>query len=304
MCCYGFLSGSLALLVLIAGSVWALPPQVQDVTITDVTPVSFSVIWASDQPSTCELMVFADVNGIQDITVSLTITPHPTRNNVPAVVTAAQNRGVMKTRVSGLAPATTYYFQTRTTSLSANEDTLYPSSAPYPAVTTAQGISKTTAVGIDQVPFTNDLIYRALYEADGTTAAHGALLVATVADGRYPLSGFVGDGFAGPLAVIDLNNLYSASTGETMAVQGGQKITLAAFYGIQGQTESALVVPRNLDLLAARPPIGLADAILILQALTVADPPTDLSLVADCNQDGGIGLAESMHILQVVSLAR
>ena len=210
----------------------------------------------------------------------------------------------MKARVSGLTPFTTYYFQTRTTSLPANENTLYPANAPYPAVTTAQGITKTTTVGIDQVPFTNDLIYRALYESNGTTPADGALLVATVAGGRYPLSGFVGDGFAGPLAVIDLNNLYSVSTGETMPVQGGQKITLAAFYGIQGRSESALVVPRNLDLLAARAPIGLADAILILQTLTVAETPSDLTLVADCNQDGSIGLAESMHILQIVSLAR
>ena len=83
---YGFLSGSRALLLLIAGRVWALPPQVQDVTVTVVTPASVSVIWASDQPSTCQLMVFADANGTQDITGSLKITPHPTRNNVPAVV--------------------------------------------------------------------------------------------------------------------------------------------------------------------------------------------------------------------------
>jgi hypothetical protein len=299
---YVLLIGFFMIIRLMATTAWASPPQVQDVTITDVTPVSFSVVWASDQSSICDVSVFTDANGTDEIVAGLMITPHPTRNGDPAVAAAAQSRGVMKIRVTGLAHSTTYYFRTRTTSMVGAEETFYPLNAPYLSVTTAAGIAKTT--GIDEVPYTNELIYRAVYQADGTTPAQGALLLASIEGGRYPLSGFVGDGFASPLAMIDLNNFYCANSGETLDLQGGQKIVLTTFYGIDGRLGSAWVLPRNQGLLAARLPLGLADAILILQTLTVPRGGSGLPAIADSNQDGRIGLHESMHILQVVAKVR
>ncbi len=301
---YNLLAGSFLFFLLIAESAWAVPPVVQDVTVTDVTPVSFSVVWNSDQASSCNITVFTNENGSNDISATLSITPHPTRNVIPAVVTAAQNRGVMKTRVTGLSPSTTYYFRTQTTSIPGAEVTAYPSGAPYLSVTTAMAMSKTTESGSGEIPFSNDLIYREVYEDDGTTPAEGVLLLASVAGGRYPLSGFVGDELASPQAVIDLNNLYTTSNGEPLALQGGQKIILTAFYGIDGKSTSVWVVPRNHNMLTSASPVGLADTILILQAMTTPDGGPDLSHVADINQDGRIGLPESVHIIQVVAQVR
>jgi len=298
---HSLLISNFLLFLLMAKSSWALPPVVQDIMVTDVTPVSFSVIWDSDQASSCDIAVFTDENGTNDISATLIITSHPTRNNVPAVVSAAQNRGVMKNRVSGLENSTQYYFRTRTTSISSGDETFSPLNEPYPSVTTAAAVAKTTGEGLDEIPFTNDLIYRDVFEADGTSPADGALLLASVEGSSYPLSSFVGDGLISPKAVIDLNNLYSNSSRETFALQGGQKIVLTAFYGNDMPVDSALVVPRNLNLLSARSPIGLAEAILILQAMTMPAGGPDLSAIADITQDNRIGLQESMHIMRIVA---
>ncbi len=301
MKCYKFLTKISLIILLLAGETLASSPLVQDIIITDVTSVSFSVIWTSDQPSNCDIAVFTNENGTEDISATLMITPHPTRSNNPTIVTAAQNRGVMKVRVSSLTPSSIYYFRLRTTSTSTGEETLTPLNSPYPPVTTATAVAKTTGEGLDETPFTNDLIYQDVFEADGTSPANGAMLLASIEGGSYPLSSFVGDGLTSPKAVIDLNNLYSNLSRETFALQGGQKIILTAFYGNDAPAESALVVPRNQNLLSARSPIGLAEAILILQAMTEPAGGPDLSAIADITQDDRIGLQESIHIMQIVA---
>ena len=86
-------------------------PDVSHVMVTDVTTVSFSVIWASSEASTADLEVYEDAAGT--IAVSdYVITPHPVNNGDAAIQTAAEDNGVMKVMVTGLEADTTYYFQT------------------------------------------------------------------------------------------------------------------------------------------------------------------------------------------------
>ena len=301
---HALLIGIILFTFLVTGSAFALPPVVQDITVTDVTPVSFSVVWSSDQASSCNISVFTDENGTNDITAGLVITPHPTRNNSTAVIAAAQNRGVMKIRVTGLSPSTTYYFQTQTISIPGAETTSSPSVAPFASVTTSAAAGKITGSGLEQIPFTNDLIYSDIYEGDGTTPADGALLLAEVDGARYPVSSFVGDEFAGPRAAVDLNNLYSSLDNKSFSLQGGRKIVLTALYGINDKVTSVWVVPRNHNFLTSRAPVGLADTILILQAMTLPDGGPDLSHIADVNHDGSIGPAESIHIMETITQVR
>jgi hypothetical protein len=298
------LMGTIFFIFLTAGSAFALPPVVRDITVTDVTPVSFSVVWSSDQASSCNITVFSDENGTDDITADLVITPHPTRNNSAAVVTAAQNRGVMKIRVTGLVPSTTYYFKTATLSISGAETTFFPSAAPFASVTTSAAVSKTTGFGLDEIPFTNDLVYSDIYEGDGSTPAEGTLLLASVDGARYPVSSFAGDEFASPRAAVDLNNLYTSLDDGSFALHGGQKIVLTAFYGIDDKVTSVWVVPANHNSLTSRAPVGLADTILILQAMTLPDGGPDLSHIADINNDDHIGMAESIHIMETLAQVR
>ena len=231
-------------------------PVVQDIMVTDVTPVSFSVIWASDTPATPDIRVFTDADGTNDITAQLTIIAHPTRNTDGSIVTSAQNRGVMKVQVSGLNPDTTYFFQTITWSKATPpEVTYYPSSAPMLQVSMPLAVKRTWADGADEIPFSNDLIYMECYLPDGSTPAEGTLLVAMVEGSEYPVTGFVGDGIASPFAYVDLNNVFSSADHKTMALYGGEPITLTKFMGISGSQSEDYFVPRNNQLAEMKAPL-------------------------------------------------
>ena len=94
-------------------------PEVSHVMVTDVTTVSFSVIWATSEGSTADLDVYEDAAGTV-LAAGALITPHPVNDTAMAdtIRTAAEDNGVMKVRVTGLDADTTYYFRTATTSKS------------------------------------------------------------------------------------------------------------------------------------------------------------------------------------------
>ena len=229
-------------------------PTVSDVTVTDVTPVSFCVIWASNEPCTSDLNVFEDGNGTVPLT-GITIESQPVAGGDSSIATSAENNGVMKVRVTGLEPDTTYYFQTVTISKSTSDITHYPDSAPMLGVGTESRVVRTEMVGSDEVPFTNDLIRFECYLPGGVTPAEGALLVAQVVGCDYPVSSFVGDGIAVPEAYVDLNNLFSSASYETRALHGGESLTLTRFMGIDGIESDTYFVPRNDQLAELKGPL-------------------------------------------------
>ena len=210
-------------------------PVVNNVMVTDVTTVSFSVIWSSSEASTADLDVFQDADGTSPVPDTVVL-PHPV--NDPAMAStiseAAENNGVMKVMVTGLQPDTTYYFQTITTSKSTTDTTYSPSSAPLTAVTTESETVRTYQNGDDVLPFSNDIIIEPCYLDDGSTPADGSLLIATVAGGNNPITAFVGDGVDSPYALIDLNNVFSREMFENLDLEQGENLTLVNFRGING----------------------------------------------------------------------
>jgi hypothetical protein len=276
----------MALVALSTGFSMAAGPGVDNFWATDVTPTSFSVIWAADAPSNPDIIVFTDAAGNDDITSQLTISPHPTRSSDAAVVTAAEDNGVMKVQVTGLDPNTTYYFQTITALKASPTDvTYYPDSAPMLEVTTEIAVKRTRMAASDEVPFSNDLIRLECYLPDGVTPAVGALLLADVVNTDYPITGFVGDAIAAPAAFVDLNNLFNSSDYHTQALYGGEDIALIKFMGINGIETGDYFVPRNMQLAEIKSPLtvslckgesipydGDVDGVDI--ALYIADPGT------------------------------
>lgn len=265
-------------------------PNVSDVTATDVTPVSFSVIWASDEASTSGLNVFKDQAGTVPAT-AITIESQPVESGDATIGEAAEDNGVMKVRVTGLAPDITYYFQTVTTSKSTSNITYYPEAAPMLDVTTESRVVRTTISGEDEVHFTNDLIGLECYLPGGTIPAEGTLLVAQVNGGDYPVSGFVGDGVVVPQAYVDLNNLFSSLNYETRALYGGEALTLTRFMGMHGIEADAYFVPINSQLAEMKSPLTVS--LCEGDFDTDADVDgSDLAVFAadfgrtDCNDDG------------------
>ena len=235
-------------------------PEISNFVVTDVTPVSFSVIWTSNEPSTCGIKVFGDPAGTQ-LLEDLTIAPMPVENGDTGIVQKAEDNGVMKIRVTGLVPDTRYYFQTVTTSKDTFETSYFPSSPPYPEVITAYRCSRSIAAGPDLVPFANDLIKVECYHLDRVTPAEGTILLAYVYGSDYPVSSFVGDGAVAPFAYVDINNAFSEDTFENMYLSGNESLILVQYMGIQGVIVRNYGIPCN-DLLAEfKPPLVKADCI-------------------------------------------
>lgn len=228
------------LLILVPNFVSAGIPDVSHVMPTDVTPVSFSVIWVSGEPGTADTDVFEDQNGNIPVTGAITI-PHPTDSDDEAIKTSSENNGVMKVLVTGLEPGKTYYFRTITTSKSTSETTV----TALEPVTTAQNIVRTMQRSGDVVPFSNDVIYEPCYLDDGTTPAEGTLLVATAAGAQYPLTAFVGDGVSLPYALIDMNNFFDRQSGENSDLARGANLTLLNFRGMAGNSIVVHKVPED-----------------------------------------------------------
>lgn len=244
------------LLITFAGRGFAGVPTVTDITVTDVTSRSFSVIWSASEPSTSGLTVYDDADGFVQ-TVGAVVTSQPVNNGSTAIQSAAENNGVMKVRVIGLHPNTTYYFKTITTSKSTLDVVSFPETTPLPGVTTETRTVRTEIAGVDEIPFTNDLITFECYLPGGVTPAEGTLLVAGVEGCNYPVSNFVGDGVPNPLAYADLNNLFNTAGHGNVPLVGGEELLLTQFMGIGGIQTATYTIPINNQLAEMKFPAAI-----------------------------------------------
>jgi len=202
---------------------------------TDVTPLSFSVIWTASEPSTGSLLVFDEQ--LQEVTgadIEFVSTYHP----------PAEDLGVMKVAVSSLKPDSTYYVQTVTTSKSDGKVTIFPDE---PISVHTQKTAKVT---------NNVLIAQDVYFEDGSYAV-GSIVTMFVAGSNYPISGWVGHNISLPYAYVDTNNCYDATTLMNMDLLGGEIVIIEAFGGTEGYRREVDIVPEGTGFKLAGPPIFL-----------------------------------------------
>lgn len=243
-------------MLLFAGMMLSIPamaatPVVSHTMVTDVTTVSFSVIWASDIAATADIAVF-EADGVTP-PAGYAVEAHPVEPGNTSIQEAAEDNGVMKVRVTGLSADTTYYFQTITTDKYSTDSTVFPETAPLMSVTTAVNTIRSKIEGSDEVPFSNDVIIEECYLEDGTTPAEGTLLLATMEGAEYPLTAFVGDGVESPYALIDLNNAFSRDTRENLDLEQGKNLTLLNFRGMLGNSIVTHNVPEDNSLCEVKP---------------------------------------------------
>jgi hypothetical protein len=188
----------------------------------DASTRGFSVVWASDEAvSSASVSVFADSAGTQDLTSGLSI------GAASAESPTALSIGVVRTRVSGLTPGTCVYIQTQT---NGTGTVLEPPTAPFPQICTAAAASKQTP---GAAPILNDLVAHDVLTPDQLGAANGALLLVSLPGiSAHPISAFVGEGFASPVAVADLNNVISSATGTQQEIQGGEVLEIVEVRGL------------------------------------------------------------------------
>ena len=194
-------------------------------TITDVTPRAFSVVWATSEPATCSLNVFLDANGTLPYAEAQIISE--SSEHFPA-----ENIGVMKVRVVGLEPNSQYFFQTKTTFKRDGTVSLYPEGSPFIEVRTEES----------SIVVNNDVLAQEIIFGDGKFA-RGTLLLAQVDKASYPISGWAGDGLPDQWAAINTNNFYDKEEHVNLELEGGEVINLVLLVGCLRFAESQDIIP-------------------------------------------------------------
>lgn len=308
--------------LLLAPPVWAGVPVVSDVLVTDVTDRSFSVVWTSSEASTGSLNVF-DGPLCTTVTAGITLVSHPVLNPDPAVKdaikTAAEDKGILKVQVSGLAAAAPYCVQTVTTSKSTSEQTVAP--AVPQNVTTQIQVTRTHTIAPspDLLPFANDVIAHPLYAPDQTTAVTGGI----VAMGVLNLLGqslsnivasVVGDGGAAPMTLTDLNNLFDPVNLQTVNLlgSGSERLRLLEYRGLAGcKLERFRKVPADFDRAEVKAPapcfdpadvdcddrVRLADVLKVVEGFGTSSGAGCFNPDLDFNRDRIVRLSDVLYVV-------
>lgn len=291
---------SLFFLLFAVCSVQASPVIVTDITVTDVTPSSFSVLWNGDQSAIPSIRIFSDADGSQEITGGLLITSHPLKGKHSSVREHARDNGALQVQVSGLTPLTTYYFQTVTISAASGEITLEPTVPQFSSVATQDISVRTNIPDSTEYFFTNDTILISTPLGDGSDASEGTIVAILVEGSDYPVSGLVGDGVTVPYAAMDGANVFDAQSHVNMPLNGGEQVSVTRFLGINGtETFSSYLLPPR-QLAQQRGTVSLYEVVRVLQ-ITTGQPDVSLDMDYDINEDNRIGIAESLYFLQVIS---
>jgi hypothetical protein len=201
-------------------------PETAGVRITDVTTSSFSVVWLTDVAAEPAVEVYADSAMTNQITNMLSIAAMPAGS--PKIAEAARAKGIMKVRVSGLAPSTRYYVRAVTKDPSNLQSIGY--SALQEAVTSSRVTPYYSENG-DLKGFSNDLAAFGVYIRPSDTDPEpglGDLILLEEEGASYPLSAFIGDWISFPEGILDLNNLFG-SDAVSLDVRGGEKVVIRIY---------------------------------------------------------------------------
>ena len=230
MCGKLFQSRILTAWLLIAGSLGAGAATITNVTVVNVSPTSFSVLWHAGG-STPGITVFTDPAGASNVTSQLGVEFSPVHSGNPDLAAGyarrqsqivlrqkMQSYATVLVRVTGLQPSTTYYYQLSATPVS-GLTTNYPVSGPLPGVTTEQ---ENTFVIDDQ---------QLLVDVPGLDTM-GQVVTLTHTNATHPLAAVVGDGVGTNQVYFNLNDLFALAGGAgNISPLGAQTFTVTSWTG-------------------------------------------------------------------------
>lgn len=224
---------------IVAGALAGNLPDAQAAAITNlsivnVTPTSFSVLWRMGN-SAPSVQLFADPNGATNLSGRFSQEVLPVHTGNPTAPNAYERRksqslirdkarelGFNVVRVTGLKAGATYYY--RAISTFAASTATYPESGPLPAISTP---AENTFVLDDQ---------QLVVEVPGLDTM-GQVVTLTHTNAAHPIAAFVGDGVGTNQVFFNVNDLFAlAGGGGNLAPLGMQYFTTKV-YG-PGQSET------------------------------------------------------------------
>ena len=219
--------------------------SISNVTVVNVTPTSFSVVWseatALGGPVTPAISVFADAAGTTNLAGQVGLEFFPLNSGSTNATNAyqqrlsqsflqqqSQNLGLAEVRVSGLSPRTTYYFQVQAGD-TRGAQAASPSSGPFPSVTTAQE----NGFVVDSVQ---------LVISFPPVNPPGSIITLSNALSPSLLAAVIGDGAGSNQVYFSLSDILAAS-GNTNLVPVGDVVFTA---NVLGNTEGT--APQTYDV--------------------------------------------------------
>ncbi len=197
-----------------------------DVETTDVTSAGFAVLWRTSETATPRIVIFEDPEATVEVTSELEVTLFPLIGGNPEAPDefsrlegmddlreSAKTLGLMKIRVHGCLPQTSYYF--RVSSDNGIENVQWPES----------GLASVTTIKENAFVLDSKQILITLTDNSGTVDFHGWLMTASTDETIYPVSTYVGDGCDTNQAYLDLNNLFDMDE-DNWTPTGLQVVTL------------------------------------------------------------------------------
>lgn len=232
-------------LVAILSAIWACAApalEINRVTLTDVTPSSFTLIGAASGPALVGVRIYADAAGSQDITEQLRVTAREFQGGDPALTEVYEQdnakldlreriaaRGLLRIRVDGAVPGTPYWFHVLADD--GVEQVQWPAEAPA---------SLTTPVQTGFLSANHQLLVT-IEDAD----PEARLIRAETADTAHPVAAVVGDGAAADQALLALGNLMQGD-GASWQPAGTEAVTLTLERG-DGQEQMTRIIELPLD---------------------------------------------------------
>ncbi|BCD99218.1 thrombospondin type 3 repeat-containing protein [Marinagarivorans cellulosilyticus] len=281
----------LLFVVLLAYSYRATGLTYGELSVTDVSPTSFTVNWVGDVNASPNIELYSDVQGNRPVS-GATIYPSYNAQGSLTLSGLSTAAGVMRVRVAGLQSSTPYFYRLSVVSGEGGVE-YFPSGGALPSVVTLD----------HSIPQSNDSVALSV-SVGGDEPAAGSLVLLTVPGMKYPISYVVGDGFIDSTAALNLTNMYSAATNSRHHFTGGELVGVRVLGGFNGEAYFEGQVPVNdgkglLHIIGGSPleltqskdsdGDGIDDLLEAKHGLD-SDDPTDADL--DNDTDGIINGAE------------
>lgn len=228
----------------------ALALNITNVSVVNVTPTGFSIIWSSANPETPGISVFSDAGGVTNLAGKLRVEFYPMHTGDPlatnsydrrlkqaAIRQKTQVQGQVEVRILGGKPRTTYFYRLQASN--AGQTTNYPVSGPLPSVTTAAE---------------NSFVVQSRQLVASLPGADPAGTIVTLRTTNTPsvLASVAGDGVPGNQVFFSVTDLID-SLGQTNYLPlGDQEFTVQLGGGSTNAGTQAYTLNFNTDFLVGQ----------------------------------------------------
>ncbi len=223
------------MLAVLLGGASAHAATITNVSLVNVAPTSFSVLWRTAANSTPSIDVYTNAAGTNSLVGKFGIEAFPVHTGNPDVPTLYERRlsqatlrqktagaGLMLVRVLGCKPGTTYYFRLGSVP-PLGTPAVYPDSGPLPSVTTPQ---ENTFVVDDQ---------QLIIDVPGVDTM-GQVVTLTHSNAAFAIASIVGDGVGTNQVFFNVNDLFALAGSGNLAPMGPQVFTAKVLAPNSGET--------------------------------------------------------------------